>query len=137
MEQPEASIRRGWLVVLGLAGQILSACGGGLGEEGAPPATAKVAIRSFGFTPQRITVMAGTEVTWINGDGILHTVTTGTPGEQGVPGVSEDTAPTPDGLLDRKLDGKGTAVSFRFTERGRYAYYCAIHAGMTGTVVVR
>lgn len=121
---------------------VLAACGGPPeplpgGNEPVSGGAAEVSIRSFAFVPPRLVVDAGACVRWTNRDGILHTVTTGTAGEQGVPGVSEDTPARPDGMLDEQLKGMGAAVSFRFREPGTYAYYCAIHAGMTGTVVVR
>ncbi len=106
-------------------------------NAGTPDARARVTVQSFAFIPPRLTVEAGTEVVWVNRDDILHTITTGRPGRQGVPGVSEDRPATPDGMFDRELDGSGTSVSFVFDDAGAYPYYCAIHAGMSGTVVVR
>ena len=95
-----------------------------------------VAIRSFEFRPAQIDVEVGTTVVWSNEDDILHTATSGVAGEQGVPGVSEDTAPAPDGLFDLELGGTGATASFTFTDPGTYAYFCAIHSGMSGTVQV-
>ena len=95
-----------------------------------------MAIRSFEFRPTEIKVEAGVEVLWVNEDDILHTVTSGTAGEQGVPGVSEDLAPSPDGLFDLDLEGQASTAAFTFQEPGTYAYFCAIHSGMSGTVRV-
>ena len=95
-----------------------------------------VAIRSFEFRPTHVTVEAGVEVRWVNEDDILHTVTSGIAGDQGVPGVSEDLAPSPDGLFDLELEGKTSTARFTFQEPGTYPYFCAIHSGMSGTVQV-
>ncbi len=92
-------------------------------------------IKVFQFTPQTLTVTAGTKVTVTNRDAILHTWTSGTrSGAQS--GAPKD---TPDGTFDVKLDGTGSTGSFTFDAPGRYAYYCSIHPGngMTGTIVVR
>ena len=95
-----------------------------------------MAIRSFEFRPTQIMVEAGVEVRWVNEDDILHTVTSGTAGEQGVPGVSEDLAPSPDGLFDLELSGQESTARFTFQEPGTYAYFCAIHSGMSGIIRV-
>ena len=95
-----------------------------------------VAIQSFEFRPSLLDVEAGATAVWSNEDDILHTVTSGTAGEQGVPGVSEDLAPSPDGLFDLQLDGQASTATFTFDDPGTYAYFCAIHSGMSGTVQV-
>ena len=122
----------------------LGACGGSGGaatEDQSDPGTgaasgaASVAIANFAFDPDPVTVAVGEEVTWINEDDILHTVTSGAPKEQGIPGVSKDKAPKPDGLFDEELD-LDDDYSFTFDKAGEYSYFCDIHAGMEGTVVV-
>ncbi|MGH2897974.1 MAG: cupredoxin domain-containing protein [Solirubrobacteraceae bacterium] len=119
----------------------LTACGSDTPSGGAPAgASAKaadgsaLAIKVFQFTPQELTVTAGTKVTVSNDDEILHTWTSGarTDAQSGAP------KDTPDGMFDVKLDGKGSTGEFTFQKAGTYTYYCAIHPGdgMTGTVVV-
>ena len=123
---------------------VLGACGGAGGattEDRPDPGTgvdagaASVVITNFAFDPDPVRVAVGEEVTWTNEDDILHTVTSGTPKEQGVPGVSKDKAPKPDGLFDEELD-LDDDYSFTFDKPGEYSYFCDIHAGMEGTVVV-
>lgn len=97
---------------------------------------ALVNIESFLFEPRYLRVELGTEVRWVNGDAIEHTVTSGVPRELGVPGVSKEKREQPDGLFDRDLDGEGSEASVRFDEAGRFSYYCDVHAGMSGTVIV-
>lgn len=118
----------------------LGACGGSNGGEEAAPAAggdgATAVLRDFAFDPDPLEIEAGTSVTWTNKDDILHTVTSGIGQKQGVPGVSQDTDAKPDGLFDQKMDGVGSEFEFTFDEPGRYRYYCAIHPGMRGVVVV-
>ena len=70
------------------------------------------------FSPERLTVKAGTTVTWINHDDIPHTV------------VSAGK------FRSKTLDTDGT-FSFTFTTAGSYPYFCSIHPKMTGKVVVQ
>jgi plastocyanin len=114
----------------------LSACGSG-GTTDSSPATAgakpdTVATKLLTFGPEKLTVKAGTKVTWTDTDSIAHTVTTGTftLGSNGL-----RTAEHPDGVIDLPLR-KGKDVSFTFDKPGRYVYYCSIHKGMSGEIDV-
>ena len=84
----------------------------------AAPAVSEVAISGFAFQPPALNVPAGTEVTWRNDDPADHTVT----GEAG--GFGSDTL------------GRGGTYSQRFDSPGRFAYICAIHPSMRGTIEV-
>jgi plastocyanin len=78
----------------------------------------EVKIDNFSFTPTTLTVKAGTQITWTNGDDIPHTV------------VSDDQS-----FKSKVLD---TDEKFTFTasKPGTYSYFCSIHPKMTGKVVV-
>jgi plastocyanin len=91
-----------------------------------------VTSKLLSFKPEKLTVKVGTKVTWTAGDGIGHTVTTGTftVGSDGL-----RTAENPDGLIDMPLSS-GRDVSFTFTKAGTYVYYCSIHKGMAGEIDV-
>ena len=120
-------------------GSLLGACSGGddpddNAEAGATGET--VAIEGIAYSPAELQVTSGTTLTWTNDDDVLHTVTSGRQAEQGVPGVSDGKDARPDGTFDGQLDGEGTTFEFTFNEPGTYAYYCDIHVGMTGEVVV-
>lgn len=96
----------------------------------------RVDLKKFAFDPDPVSVSVGDTVTWTNEDDILHTVTSGKAQEQGVPGVTEDSDSAPDGLFDQPLEF-GEEFSFTFEEAGEIAYFCNIHPGMTGSIVVK
>ena len=81
-------------------------------------ADTNVTIDQFTFTPQRITVKAGTTVAWINDDDIPHTVASSTKI-----------------FKSKALDTKDK-FSFTFTTPGVYEYFCSLHPHMTGAIVV-
>ena len=99
-------------------------------------AAAIVRVRTFRFAPHTLRLQTGTTVQWRNDDEIAHTVTSGMQPKQGVPGVSSDRAAHPDGVFDHRLDGAGSTVTVRLDEAGTYPYFCDIHAGMSGVIVV-
>ena len=84
---------------------------------------AEVEIRRFQFTPVRLDVARGVEVTWTNRDDIRHTVTSGAPGQ-------------PDGRFTAVLQGPGTTARIRFGEPGVYPYFCDRHQAMRGAIHV-
>ena len=82
----------------------------------AEDATAK--IDNFTFVPARLTVKAGTRVTWRNEDDIPHTVTSVTQ------------------LFKSRALDTDDSFSFAFTQPSTYEYFCSLHPRMTATVVV-
>jgi amicyanin len=96
-----------------------SALAGGILIAGAQAPAAAVSIDNFTFTPQKLTVKAGTTVTWTNKDDIPHGI-----------GASNN-AFTRSKALDTN-----DSYSFTFTTPGTYAYFCYIHPHMTGSIVV-
>ena len=79
---------------------------------------AEVKIDNFSFSPRALTVKAGTQITWTNGDDIPHTV------------VSEGHT------FKSKVLGTGEKFTFTAGKPGTYSYSCSIHPNMTGKVVV-
>ena len=77
-----------------------------------------VKIDNFTFNPQRVTVKAGTTVTWTNHDDIPHIVASSTKA-----------------FKSKTLD-TDDKFSFMFTTAGVYEYFCSLHPHMTGTIVV-
>ena len=90
--------------------------------SGARPVDA-ISIKSFKFTPQRLSVPVGTAVTWTNDEDSLHTVTSGTPA-------------SPSGLFDSGEIDTGVEFPYTFTDEGTYPFFCARHDFMTGVVTV-
>jgi plastocyanin len=82
-------------------------------------ATDTVQIDNFSFTPQTLTIRAGTKVTWVNKDDVPHTVTS-----------SEKK------FKSRVLD-TDDQFSYTFSNPGTYNYYCSVHPRMTGRIIVK
>ena len=87
-------------------------------DNATPPVAVK--IDNFSFSPQTITIPAGTEIIWTNQDDIPHTV------------VSDDKTT----FKSRPLD-TDEKFSFTFTSKGTYNYFCSIHPKMTAKIVVQ
>lgn len=91
----------------------------------APAAATQGAVVSMQFNrfaPETITVAAGTTVTWTNddfGSGEFHDV------------IAED------GSFVSATFGPGGAYSVTFDFPGQYGYYCDLHEGMFGRVIVQ
>jgi plastocyanin len=126
-ENRERPSRRKWLESMTLRRDFVrSAVLGGLlgllagaAVMAAPAAVQEsVKIDNFTFTPQRVTVKAGSTVTWTNEDDIPHTVTSSTKA-----------------FRSKALD-TDDKFSFTFTTAGVYEYFCSLHPHMTGTIVV-
>jgi plastocyanin len=118
------------MVGVTLVAVILAGCGGDSGygggsDNGGTPAANEVWMDNLAFNPSTRTVTAGTTVTWINKEPVLHAVTSGEPG-------------APDGkFASGNLQLNGT-YSFTFNQAGTYPYYCAFHlAQMQGTIIVQ
>lgn len=86
----------------------------------APPAPsfAQVNISDNAFTPQTVTVAVNGTVRWTNGGAALHNTTAS--GTWASPNLAN-----------------GATFERVFPAAGTFNYECTLHAGMTGTVVVR
>ena len=118
------------LVVLAVLGVAIAAvllpnsarAGGGGACRGSPVTEEQgttVEMQENCFTPTILRVQPGETVTWVNGDAVPHTVT----------GASLAWG-------DYTNLVEGESVSHRFTSSGVYPYYCLLHSGMIGTIVV-
>jgi amicyanin len=87
-------------------------------HKGAAVAKAQVKISNFKFGPRTLTVHLGTKVTWTNRDAIAHSVN------------------FTNGNVNSKTLGQDATYTRTFKSPGTYAYICAIHPFMHGTVVV-
>ncbi len=77
-----------------------------------------VTIVNFAFSPDALTVKAGTKVTWTNKDTTAHTVT------------------ADDGSFDSGPINPGMTFSFTFKQAGTVSYHCSIHPNMKAKIVV-
>ncbi len=86
----------------------------------AAPATteALVAIADIAYQPATLEVTAGTTVRWRNDDPVAHTVT------------------ARDGSFSSPVLSSGDEFSQVFETPGTFPYFCAIHPGQVGSVVV-
>jgi plastocyanin len=106
----------------------LAACGGSSSPSPKPAAaptatkaarTVAVTMRNIRFRPHRIVVHLGQTVRWTNDDQVDHTVASS--------------------ALRLASEGIGPGKTFSYTpkRRGTFAYFCTIHAGQTGVLVVQ
>jgi Icc protein len=89
-------------------------------DSAAAAIAATIKIDNFSFSPPSTTVAAGTTITWLNADDVPHKI------------VSSDGKFTASPALDTN-----DRYAFRFTQPGRYEYFCALHPKMTGAIVVQ
>jgi len=84
----------------------------------APAPAATVTIADFAFKPATVTIHPGQSTLWVNKDADAHTAT----------------------AVDKSFDSGGLDTGehwqHTFTKPGRYAYICALHPYMKGTIVV-
>jgi plastocyanin len=81
----------------------------------------QITIDNFSFSPAKLTVSVGSQVTWVNHDDVPHTVTSS---------------------AQPKLFHSGTMdtddqFSHTFTTPGTYDYFCALHPKMTAQIIVK
>ena len=81
------------------------------------------------YDPEELTASAGAEVTVVNQDTVLHTVTSGT-GPQD---------PESAQLFDTSIinGGESATLSLAQVNPGQYDYYCMVHPYMTGKINVQ
>ena len=108
-----------FLIALSLGAPAAMAGGGCHGGQFADARGVKVNLQDLCFTPTVIRIDPGQRVTWTNQDNTAHTVT-GAAFQWG----------TTDQL------GFHQTISLRFADSGVFPYFCIIHPGMVGAVVV-
>jgi plastocyanin len=84
----------------------------------APPDAAQIVIKDFMFSPNALTIKAGSSVTWANKDDEPHSVVSDT------------------GLFRSGAVDTDESFSFKFDKPGTYHFTCSIHPRMVGTIVV-
>lgn len=116
--------RRALITFAVVAGVFLAACGGSSDDStngSAAPAGgggSTVVIEGFAYSPNPITVKAGTTITVENKDSATHTLT------------------ADDGSLDTGNLAQGESGTITVPATGEIAYHCAIHDYMKGVIRV-
>ena len=123
------------LVACGSAANASSGSGGGGTTPASTPSSSaggtSVAIANYAFTPQTLTVKAGTTVTWTNKDSVPHNV---------VSANDMSTSATTTSAFASGNFNQGQTFTFTFSKPGTYYYECSIHASMPamhGTISVQ
>jgi glucose/arabinose dehydrogenase/plastocyanin len=83
----------------------------------------EVEMQNVSFIPDELEIEIGTTVRWTNQENLPHTVTSGT-------------RDNPTTLFDSGNLGAGQSFTFTFNQAGSYNYFCSLHPGMDGVVVV-
>lgn len=81
-------------------------------------AESSVVIENYAYTPQSVTVKAGTKLVFTNNDAVGHTAT------------------ADDGTFDTGVIQPGQTEEVTLNTPGTYTYHCTLHPNMTGTIVV-
>lgn len=115
-----------------------SACGGGGSTKNAGASTANkpgatVPMVFTEFKPTDFAIKAGQTLTFENENDITHVIVEGAwkAGSDGLRTEGKD-----DGTFSLKVSKKGDKVEHTFDKPGTYQFFCTIHFGMNGTVVV-
>jgi plastocyanin len=110
-----------------LAARVPAEAGGGCHEPATDARGVSVDLKELCMIPTVLRVDAGETVTWTNRDEVTHTVT-GANIRSGQPG--------PGSWGSAEEIQHGESVSHEFDRDGVYPYYCLLHPGMVGAVVV-
>ena len=76
-------------------------------------------MKDIKFVPHRIVVKLGQRVRWTNEDSVAHTVASSSL------------------RIASEAITQGKSFTYTPKRKGTFAYFCTIHAGQNGTLVVR
>ena len=129
-------MRRSTALALGILLATTACSGSSSGSKPAAPHKpgASVAIPLLSLTPDTVRVKVGQTVTWTNGNDISHVLVEGTYQVDKSTGLR--TSEHDDGTFSLKVSKKGDVVSHTYDKAGTFTYFCTIHKGMNGTVIV-
>ena len=108
-----------------------SACSNPSGPGGGGPGVTYrgVGVADSAYTPDSVTIVAGTGVRWTNSGPSTHTVTVDT-------GTAFNATIGPPGMDPYGYPTAGQSFGKVFATAGTYRYHCEFHANMHGVVVV-
>ena len=110
------------MLLLGLSACVFASLLGQACQPSRPPpqeGITDVTIRNSAFSPNEVTISVGESVRWTNRDFVLHTATSGNPGDADA-GSEFDT-----GDLSR-----GESSTIQFDQVGEFVYFCRYHPTM-------
>lgn len=90
-------------------------------SDAAAGSTVTVEIYDFGFSPERIAIPAGTEITWVNTGAVDHTTVSFRRSRK---------------IWDSTIMHPGDRFTFTFDQPGSYDYLCGLHPDMKGRIDV-
>lgn len=125
--------RAAWVVLSAVVALSLGGCpsdggDGGDGGNGDGNGENVVTIRNFSYSPRSVTIRVGESVRWVNRDFVVHTVTSGNPGD----------ADAGDAFDSGNLS-LNDEFSHTFETPGTFVYFCIPHesmASMRGATVI-
>jgi plastocyanin len=114
---------------------LLSAACGSSSAPAAAGTTGDMTVSTalLAFDPSAVRIKKTQTVTWVGGDNITHVLVEGT---YKVGADKLRTEQTDDKAFNLTLTKTGQKVSHTYDKAGTFTYYCTIHKGMNGTVVV-
>jgi plastocyanin len=105
------------LLVLVSATLLISAVGGA-SVSNAQSDASTVSIADFAFAQPDVSVPVGSTITWTNADSVQHTTS------------------SLDGSWDSGALSTNDSFAYTFNQEGDFAYQCAFHPNMQGTIHV-
>ncbi len=75
-----------------------------------------MAMKNLAFSPSQVTIKVGESVRWTNDDSVLHTATSGNPGDADAGSV-----------FDTGVIAHGQSVKIQFNNAGDFVYFCRHH----------
>lgn len=88
------------------------------GQSGAPSVSGNVRMLDYSFSPARVNARVGDRLVWANA------------------GLAPHTATANDGSFNTGIVASGSRATTTLRKAGTFSFYCTIHPGMTGTLVV-
>ncbi|CAN5621017.1 hypothetical protein BH23THE1_BH23THE1_17560 [soil metagenome] len=83
------------------------------------------------YEPNPVEIAVGQTVLWTNNDSAFHTVTSGEAGGPDAGQIFDSGLAGPSAMIS-----KGITFEHTFNVAGEYPYYCILHPGMVGLVIV-
>lgn len=107
----------------------MGGCPSDSGGDGGGDGVTVVSIRNLAFSPKSVTIKVGETVRWENRDIVVHTVTSGNPGDADAGALFDSGDIAFNGQYERTFDTAGT-----------FTYFCIPHQDMAAmrnaTVIV-